>query len=73
MAHIFLLAPQPLESRRIARRVFDRVFNFPMPEVILNEPGIGALIGKREAAGVAQHMGTGDEGQGSGGAARLQK
>ena len=39
-----------------------------MPEVILNEPGIRALIGKGEAASVAEHVGMGEQGQGCGGA-----
>lgn len=44
------------------------VFDFAVFEVILNQPGIGALIGEGEATGMAQHVGMGAEGQGSGGA-----
>jgi hypothetical protein len=49
------------------------VFNLSVAEIILNEPGIRALIGKGEAAGMAQHVGMGGEGQGSGTAGFLQK
>jgi hypothetical protein len=35
-----------------------------MAEIILNEPGIRALVGEREAASVAQHVGMGAKGQG---------
>jgi hypothetical protein len=37
-----------------------------MPQVILDEPGIGALISQGEAAGMAQHMWMSSQGQGSG-------
>jgi hypothetical protein len=35
-----------------------------MPEVILNEPCIRALVGQGEAASVAQHVRMGTKGQG---------
>jgi hypothetical protein len=35
------------------------VLNVSVSEVILNEPRIRALIGKSEAASVAQHVGMG--------------
>jgi len=38
-----------------------------MAEIILNEPGVRALIGKGEAASVAEHVGMGEQGQGRGG------
>ena len=44
-----------------------------MAEIILNEPRIRALIGKGEAASVAQHVGMGEQEQGSGGAVFPQK
>ena len=37
-----------------------------MSEIILNESGIRALIGHGEAASVAQHVGMGEQGHGSG-------
>ena len=39
------LLPKPLESRRIGRRVLHGVLDIAVPKVILNEPGIGSLIG----------------------------
>jgi hypothetical protein len=42
------------------------VLNIPMPEIILNEPGIASVVGKREAASVAQHVRMGREGEGGG-------
>src|SRR5688572_6568648 len=38
------LPPQPLKPRRIGRRISDGVLNIPVPQIILNEPGIRALI-----------------------------
>jgi hypothetical protein len=35
-----------------------------MAEIILNEPRVGALVGEREAASVAQHLRRGAKGQG---------
>ena len=52
----------------VGGRVLDGVLDVPMSEVILNEPSIRALIGQGEAASVAQHVGMGEQGQGSGGA-----
>src|ERR1700738_4344929 len=60
--------PQLLEPCRVGGRVLDGVLDVPMSEVILNEPSIRALIGQGEAASVAQHVGMGEQGQGSGGA-----
>ena len=60
--------PQLFEACRIGRRVLDGVLNVPVSEVILNEPRIRALVGQSEAASVAQHVGMGEQGQGSGGA-----
>jgi len=39
-----------------------------VPQVILNQTSVCALVGKKEAASVAQHVGMGEQGQGSGGA-----
>ena len=49
------------------------MLNVPVSEVILNEPSIRALIGQGEAASVAQHVGMGEQGQGSGGAVFSQE
>jgi hypothetical protein len=59
--------PQLFEPGRVGGRVLDGVLNVPMPQVILNEPRIRALVGKSEAANVAQHVRMGKQGQGSGG------
>ncbi len=49
------------------------MFNLPVSQIILNKPGICALVGQCEAAGMAQHVRMRGEGQGSGGARGLQK
>jgi hypothetical protein len=59
-------APQFFEPRRVAGGVLDRMLYLAVTEIILNESGIRALIGKRETAGMAQHVGMRGEGQGSG-------
>jgi hypothetical protein len=51
-----LSTPQLFEPRRIGRGVLDGVLNVPVAEIILNEPCIRALVGKREAASVAEHV-----------------
>ena len=42
------------------------MLNVPVSEIILNEPRISALVSQGEAASVAQHVGMGEQGQGSG-------
>src|SRR5690242_11608031 len=69
----YLSAPKPFEPCRIGCGVPDGVLNVPMPEIILNEPCVCALVGKRKAASVAQHVGMGREGQGGGLAACAKK
>ena len=56
--------PQPLEPRRVRGGIADGVLNVPVPQVILNQARVCALIGKGKAAGVAQHVGMGEQGQG---------
>ena len=34
-----------------------------MPQIVLDEPGVGALVGQRKAAGVPEHVGMGRQGQ----------
>ena len=41
----------------------DGVLDIPVAEVILNEPGIRALIGQGEAAGMTEHVGVSGQGQ----------
>jgi hypothetical protein len=67
------LTPELLEPGRIGGRVLDGVLNVPMPEIVLNEPRIGSLVGKSKAAGVAQHVGMGEQRQGGGLAVCPQK
>jgi hypothetical protein len=57
---------------RISGGVPDGVLNVPVAEIILNEPRIGSLVGQGKAAGMAQHVGVGREGQGGCFAARIQ-
>ena len=65
--------PKLFKARRIGGRVLHRMLNLPVAQIILNEPRIRALVGKGEAARVAQHVRMGREGQGRGGARGLQK
>jgi hypothetical protein len=52
-----LIPPQPLELNRRKLGVADRVPNVLVAEIGLDRPGIGAVVGQLEAAGVAQHVG----------------
>jgi len=58
------LLPQLLKSRRVGCGVPDSVLNVPVVEIILNEPGVRALVGKSEAAGMPQHLRMREKGQG---------
>ena len=51
------LSPEPLEPCWVGRRVAHGMLNIPVPQVVLNEPRIRALVGEGEAAGVAEHVG----------------
>lgn len=55
------------QTCRAGGGVFDGVLNVAVSKVILNEPCIRALVGKCEAASVAQHVRVGKQGQGNGG------
>ena len=55
--------PQPLKLCRIGRRVHDGVLNIPVPQIVLNELCVCALIGQGKAARVAQHVWVRFEGQ----------
>src|SRR2546421_12024776 len=50
------LPPQPFKPCRIGGGVHDGVLNIPVPQVVLDQPCIGALVGQGEAARVAQHV-----------------
>jgi hypothetical protein len=66
------LSPQLLKPGRIGGGVPDGVLNVSMPEIILNEPRIRALISKRKATGMAQYVQMGKEGEGGGLTVRFQ-
>ena len=64
--HIKVVAgspPELLEASGVGRGVPDGVLDVAVSEVILNEPCIRALVGKGEAAGVAQHVRMGEQGE----------
>ena len=67
------LLPEPLEPRRITGGVADRVLNVAMPEIILDEPGVGSLVGQSEAAAVPEHMRVSTQRQGSRGAVFIKQ
>src|SRR5712692_825873 len=48
--------PQPFKPRRVGRGVHDGVLNIPVSKVVLNQPRVRALVGKGEAARMAQHV-----------------
>jgi hypothetical protein len=52
-----LVFPQPVEPIRAQVGVAHRVLDIPMSEVVLQRPGIDAVIGQLEAAGMAKHVG----------------
>jgi hypothetical protein len=57
------IPPQPLKPCRVGGSVPDGVLNIPMPQVVLDEPRVRALVGEGVAAGVAEHVGMGFDGQ----------
>ena len=59
-----LKPPQPLEPCGIGGGIFDGVADVAMPEIVLNEPRIRALVGQGEAASVADHLRVSTKGQG---------
>jgi len=61
------LPPELFEPCRVGGGVPDGVLNVPVSEIVLNEPRVRALIGKGEAASVAQHVRMGEQWQGCGG------
>ena len=57
------LPPQLIEPCRIGGGVADGVLDVAMPEVVLDQPGVRALVGQGVAARVAQHVRIGGQGQ----------
>lgn len=57
------LSPKLLEPGRISGRVPDGVLNAPMPQVVLDQPRVRALVGQGEAASMAQHVGMSGQGK----------
>lgn len=52
-----ILPPQLFKPCRVGGGVADGVLNVAVPEVVLNEPNVCALVGAGKAAGMAQHVG----------------
>src|SRR5947207_2913281 len=67
-----LSSPKSFEPCRISGGISDGVLNVAVAEIILDEPGVGSLVGQGEAASMAQHVGMGREGQGGRLAASVQ-
>ena len=57
------LPPQLLEPRRVGGGVAHRVLDVAVAEVVLDQPGVRALVGQGVAAGVAQHVRVGGQRQ----------
>ena len=51
------LKPQFLEPCRIGGGVANGVVNVAVPQEVLNEAGVRALVGESKTAGMAQHVG----------------
>jgi hypothetical protein len=49
--------PQLLKPRRVGSGVANGVLNVAVPEIVLNQPCVCALIRESKAAGIAQHVG----------------
>ena len=52
----FFLPPQLFKPRRIGRRVNDGVLNVPVPQIVLDQAGVGPLVGQGKPAGMAEHV-----------------
>ena len=59
------LPPQLLEPCRVGGGVTHGVLNIAVPEIVLNETCVRALIGESKAAGMAQHVGMNGNGEAS--------
>jgi hypothetical protein len=51
------LSPQLLKPLRIRSGVAHNVLNVAVPKVVLDQPGVRALIDESKAAGMPQHVG----------------
>jgi len=56
-------APHVLETNRTQFGIAGGVLDGPVPEPILNQPGVMAGVGQRVATGMAQHVGVDLEGE----------
>ena len=52
----YSLTPQLFKPCWIGRRVEHGVLDVAVAEIVLNEPGVGSLIGQGETTGVAKHV-----------------
>jgi hypothetical protein len=59
------LPPQFFKPGGVAGGVSNGVLDVAMAEIILNQASIRALVGEREAASMAEHVGMGKKGQGA--------
>ena len=50
------LPPQLFKPRRIGRRVNDSVLDVPVPQIILDQAGVGPLVRQGKAARMAEHV-----------------
>jgi len=57
------LSPELFKAGGIGGGVADGVLNVAVSQIVLNEPGIRALIGQGEAAGMAEHVRMRGQGQ----------
>jgi hypothetical protein len=59
------LPPQFFKPGGVAGGVSNGLLDVAMAEIILNQASIRALVGEREAASMAEHVGMGKKGQGA--------
>ncbi len=57
------LPPQLLKPRWISGGVAHGVLNVAVPEIVLNEAGVCALVGESKTTGMAQHVGMDGNGE----------
>lgn len=55
-----VLTPESFKPCGVGGGVADGVLNVAVAEVVLNQPRVGSLVGKRIAAGMAQHVRVGE-------------
>lgn len=69
----WLLTPQSLEPRGVGGRVANGVLDVAVPQVILDQAGVCALVGQRKTTGVPEHVRMRSEGQRCGAAGGLEQ